>query len=56
MIKGLNQRLSPKELGKSVKDVLDDETETLVVNIWRAMIYENKKIDQHITKKEFKHY
>lgn len=53
VVEQLKKRIKAKELKKGLHSVLDDEAGEFVVSVWKAMIYECKKIDQGIITEPF---
>lgn len=52
----LKKKPTPQYIRQHLYNVLDEATDGFVVSIWRAMIFENKKYDQHIITEPFKAY
>jgi hypothetical protein len=56
VLETLKKKKTPKEVRKGLYGILDEETDQFVLSLWKAMIFENMKIDQSITREAFKTY
>lgn len=56
VIDALKKKPTPQYMKHHLFNVLDEATDGFVVSIWKAMIFENKKIDEKIIDKPFKLY
>ena len=56
VLETLKKKKTPKEVRKGLYGILDEETDQFVLSLWKAMIFENMKIDQSITRDAFKTY